>query len=328
MDHSFDPGFFFQMDAHYQKEGGVIIVWNSASGFAIPSIKMQHIDSSGIKQCGPLGVVVENTEFLISAPKSIYDSENDFTYVFYQSRYIDTSTYYQCLKGQKISSDGNLLWGDTGFSANSYSTYDYYPSALSIHPDNSILITYTECFTQYKHTDRAYKACESRAFRLTGDAQYIWTPNQIIVSDTLDSKCDYQITSYIEGQWILAWSENRKNPNTPFDINGIYAQNINEDGSLGPLHIFENQKLTDNKLNIWPNPSSGEVTISFSLESSSYVSYSIYNMHGHKVKSAIPILCNTGNNTIFFNSEDLKPGAYTVVLSDGKAIFSSSIVVN
>ncbi len=326
-DHSFDPGFFFNINAHYQKDGGVIIVWQSASEFLVPSIKMQHIDSAGELHCGQFGVVVEDTDNLLGMLESVYDLVNDVTYVFYQSRYLEVSTYYQCLKGQRISSDGDLLWGDTAFSANTYSTNEYYPTALTMHPDNSILVTYIESFTQYKHTDRAYTADEIKAFRLAGDAQYIWSPDRIIVSDTLDRKKDFQITSYIEGQWILVWSENRRNPLTQDNVDGIYAQNINENGSIGPMHILEHPSSKKNKLRIWPNPSSTTTSISYELDKAGKTNYYIYDIQGKKVKSTQITDCKAGTNTISFECNNMKPGIYSVFLTSGNQRYSSSFVI-
>ncbi len=75
----------------------------------------------------------------------------------------------------------------------------------------------------------------------------------IPVSDTASFKVYYAISEYTNGEWMFAWSDGRSLGQMNMG-GGIYAQNIIEDGTLGPLFIYDNPYAENTAILIAPNP--------------------------------------------------------------------------
>lgn len=78
-------------------------------------------------------------------------------------------------------------------------------------------------------------------------------------------------------------------------------------------------------LNIYPNPTKDNATISFELENSNNVDINIYNAMGSLVHSQKAGLLNSGNHKFDFNGSELTSGFYFVNLTIGDKVISKKI---
>jgi plastocyanin len=70
-------------------------------------------------------------------------------------------------------------------------------------------------------------------------------------------------------------------------------------------------------VNIFPNPSTGPVTIQYSLSNSSTVKIDLYDMMGRVVKNILSSDQSTGNYNLSYNLDDVVSGKYFVRFSIG-----------
>ena len=76
-----------------------------------------------------------------------------------------------------------------------------------------------------------------------------WTISSTSICSNLSNKDDIGITKFINDQIIVAWSDTRID-------NGVYAQNLNMDGTIGPLAVGINSIEKTESNFLFQNPSS------------------------------------------------------------------------
>lgn len=199
--------------------------------------------------------------------------------------------------GQKFSSTGSQLWGSNGIAFQPLNANQ--PSNFSTYvKDTNAICYYNESASAGNNLIKAFRTGKSGGF--------VWSGNIIIPGSLLSPKIRLNVDMISgNGMSVLCW-EDRRN-----DAGGIYAQNINFDGSFGipvGIHIL-NSEIPDNfKLyQNYPNPFNPETKIKFDIpdhslrngEKSIGVQLVIYDIVGQRVTTLI--------------DQNMKPGSYEVV---------------
>jgi serine protease AprX len=68
----------------------------------------------------------------------------------------------------------------------------------------------------------------------------------------------------------------------------------------------------------YPNPSTGNTTLSFELSKAGSVQVGVYSITGRLVKSFEKANLSAGKNELFIEAEDLPTGTYIIKLVSGK----------
>jgi hypothetical protein len=110
-----------------------------------------------------------------------------------------------------------------------------------------------------------------------------------------------------EGASSFDFNDNKRPYGNGFDI-GAYEYN----GVLG-INIFNNEH-GKNSISVFPNPSSGNMSIKYTLSKETSVKLVIYNIEGKEVKTITNNNLFEGTHIINFNTEDLKSGVYFIKL--------------
>jgi len=105
--------------------------------------------------------------------------------------------------------------------------------------------------------------------------------------------------------------------------NNLYIDDINLSGttSVGELE-------SSIALNVYPNPVSGNATVSISLANTEKVSVQVYNLVGELVYTANAGELSAGNHNISLNSTNLSNGVYFVKVTAGANNATRKITVN
>jgi PKD repeat protein len=108
--------------------------------------------------------------------------------------------------------------------------------------------------------------------------------------------------------------------------NNLYLDAINLTGPVSPTGI---NKLSQSiKLGVYPNPTSGEATVRFSLNDPATVKVSVINMLGQEVLAPIESTYSAGERSIALNQDNLLPkGIYSVNISINGANISRKLIV-
>ncbi len=99
--------------------------------------------------------------------------------------------------------------------------------------------------------------------------------------------------------------------------NGIYQTNIS---SVGDVLALDDKQNNLNEITLYPNPTTGKLTLSFTTQKSTNATWTLYNELGKKIKIDKQKLI-VGNNQINLDLKKLKKGVYFVSLEiDGRLV--------
>jgi hypothetical protein len=245
------------------------------------------------------------------APVASLISSTQETFVFWQEK--NTSQSLIGVYGQKFSSTGTRLWNDAGVAfkpldGNSFS------SLTSYTKDTNVFVYYLELGSGSNGLIKAFKTGPSSAFGWGGS---IITPGSL-----LSSKTRMSVALSPNGMSMLSWQDGRN------DGGGIYAQNINLDGTFGnpsgitPVsgNLPERFSLHQN----FPNPFNPSTKIKFDIPSmgtgSMTVKLIVYDILGNEVSRLIDGEIKAGEYEFSLDASGYSSGVYfykLTVFGDG-----------
>jgi len=284
---------------------GAVFVWYDDRDFnSLYSTYLQRVDSSGTLLFTANGVeasTLAGRQHL--NPAAIIDpATNDiFTFWIEQNPTQSQAGIY----GQKISATGNRLWTDNGMIFKAIdANVDLHMSAL-FHGGNE--------YVYYLEYIGAGTNNLANAFSVDSDGNFNWSGSIVSFSSVTSSKSRLVSDIFDNGVSVLAWSDERQ------DAGGIYAQNIQTDGSLGGIVTAELTSFTalPNEFVLeqnYPNPFNPTTNIKFRIADFGSVSLKVYDVLGNEVAILVNEEKPAGIYEVEFlsamNSRQLASGIY------------------
>jgi len=211
--------------------------------------------------------------------------------------------------GQKFSATGTRLWPDAGMVFQGLNQNQ--PSGMSIYSRNGSMIGYYS-EAQFGGANNLIKAFISDASGVIGWGGSIITPSSI-----LSPKVRLNVTQNSAGMSMLAWQDNRN------DGGGIYAQNINFDGTFGnPVGIINLNGNVPSKFALsqnYPNPFNPSTKIKFDIPGSSAVQafLSVFDVLGRELTTLVNEQLKPGRYEISWDASNYPSGVYFYKLTSG-----------
>lgn len=281
-------------------QGGFYVAWNDDRDLdQVNDSFIQHVDASGNTFFEPNGMQVSTSFAHKCLPLVAGYNDNNDIYVFWTQTKI-TKDDEPALFGQRISASGARLWTGNGKEIIPNDKGFYMLDGCDVRNNLSYIF-----FEMYGDdiTDRRI-----RAKCLDPDGNSAWDFEHISVSEVRKEAHHQFVSDYSGGQWIMVWSDTR---DTVFDL---YAQNINEDGSIGnPTGINEHDQQ---QVDVYPNPCHETLNIS----QTGYHQIHILNMAGQVVMEEN---IKEGVNSIKVGN--LNPGIYIIKLTGQKGTTSERL---
>lgn len=193
---------------------GFYIAWHdfTLSGTQA-SAWIQHVDSNGQVQFETNGLLLSTRINFNQFYPSVAKPENDVNvYVYW--REVNGEQNQWGIYGQKVSPEGNRIWGDEGKIIYVVGGEAYYPY-LADAVDEDVVILYENGSDQLK------------AARIDSNGSFVWEPSVVAVSDNTSAKVHLSASAFDGNQWVFAWEDSRSGNDD------IYAQNLNKNGSIG-----------------------------------------------------------------------------------------------
>ncbi len=193
---------------------GFYIAWHdfTLSGTQA-SAWIQHVDSNGQVQFETNGLLLSTRINFNQFYPSVAKPENDENvYVYW--REVNGEQNQWGIYGQKVSPEGNRIWGDEGKIIYVVGGEAYYPY-LADAVDEDVVILYENGSDQLK------------AARIDSNGSFVWEPSDVAVSDNTSAKVHLSASAFDGNQWVFAWEDSRSGNDD------IYAQNLNKNGSIG-----------------------------------------------------------------------------------------------
>lgn len=301
------------------ENGGAFYTWYDSPSIDEFDVWVQHVNADGnlVFPMNGVQASTNSSDRLHLSPSLSYLPESNELFVFWMEK--NGSQTAWGLYGQKISPSGNRLWTDSGMSF--VELCDTQISHISSMPaDTSIYISYLY---------GSYSTVAVKAFRINAEGTMFWTPT-IVSSETLGHKGSLAMAVNTEYRAFLAWKDERN------DSGGIYAQNVNPDGSLGnssSIDDYTSDSVSSYMLNQnTPNPFSTSTYISYSLSVAGVVELSVYDISGRQVRTLINDNQTAGLKSVVWNGNSssgnrLSPGLYFIRLRAGNIMQSKCMIL-
>jgi hypothetical protein len=201
--------------------GGALQFWYDARG-NVNHAYGQHILAAGTVAWTANGVVVSTAAGQIQVePTGFYNSVTSELFLFYINKNTDQNQWG--VYGQKINSAGTRQWTNSGRALVAMSTQERgIVNACII--DSGAVVSYFE-----KPAGDVTNA-RVKAIRIDGAGLPVWSPSPVTMCSALSCKDDLRSCINPFQQVIAVWQDMRSDPD-----GDIYLQDINSNGSLGPL---------------------------------------------------------------------------------------------
>jgi hypothetical protein len=199
---------------------GCVIAWHDdRDNNMLASVFVQQINASGQTVFQTNGVEAS----LMPGRNNFYPhlalpEGSDDVFVFWNE--MDGDQNNRGIYGQKISSAGARLWTDNGKPFVELSSTDIFPFGAKVSPTDM-----TVFFLQSSGGNNAHL----KAMRIATDGSFVWNDPVIALSSVQSNIIHPVVSHHNSNQWIAVWEDTR---NGQADI---YGQNIQTDGTLGPV---------------------------------------------------------------------------------------------
>ncbi|MCX6165901.1 MAG: T9SS type A sorting domain-containing protein, partial [Ignavibacteriae bacterium] len=306
----------YQPSVFSDGNNGAIYVWQSYVA-GPTNCYVQRKNSAGQIQFPVNGSTVGdvNTDLRFQ-PSACYMPTTQETYVFWQEK--NSTQSMIGVYGQRFSSDGTKQWVSTGFifkpmDGNSFASLSAYSR------DTSVLVYYVELIG-------AGTTGLVKGFKINRSGTFLWGSGSIITPCSNTSSKGRMSTGVNQNNMsILAFSDGR------LDANGIYAQNINYNGTFGPpTGIINSGNLTPDKFVLYqnyPNPFNPATTIKYDLAERTYVTLQIFDIVGRLVETLESGYQTAGGNEKTFEGKNRSGGIYYYKLSAGHNVETRKMVL-
>jgi Secretion system C-terminal sorting domain len=216
-------GFGIQMRPDLISDGndGAISYWYGDPVFGQLQAYVQHTRNDGIVLWDVDGMLVSTSPDLHFMPSAALDEANGFIYLVYGTSNGAQSQYG--VGAQKLDMNGNRLWTDNGVVVVPLGDNQPYSEYGFLADGGGVMLSWLE--NVFGGTDTFVKAA-----RLDENGTLQWGGTTQFLSNVESDKLHHSAAMTTNGQLVSVWVDKRN------DTSGdLYAQNINPDGTLGPL---------------------------------------------------------------------------------------------
>ncbi len=218
---------------------GFTIAFNTSNptSAALTSVYVQHVDSSGLLWSPTGTAATSSTSIQSYLGDYFHHNLNNETWIAIQATNTGQSASGNSF--QRVDANGILLLGANGVVVDPQVTSITTPVGFAQNGTNGTIIYFDGSFGQ--------QVIKATNINSAGTKQ--WTISSTSICSNLSNKDDIGITKFINDQIIVAWSDTRID-------NGVYAQNLNMDGTIGPLAVGINSIEKTESNFLFQNPSS------------------------------------------------------------------------
>jgi hypothetical protein len=204
---------------------------------ALTCVYLQHVDSTGATWSTNGTALTSSTTINSYLGDYFYNATTNQTWVGLQVTNSGQSASGNSI--QRVNNAGLNLCGTDGIVVDAQTTNMTIPVGIAQDDNNAILVYYTGGFNQV--------SIKATLIDTLGVKQ--WAFNEKAINVTASNKDDIGISRVNNHQLIVTWTDTRND-------NGIYAQNINDDGTLGPMAVGLNSIESNAGIQLIQNPSS------------------------------------------------------------------------
>ncbi|MDD4602891.1 MAG: T9SS type A sorting domain-containing protein [Bacteroidales bacterium] len=271
---------------------------------------IQHIDADANTLFPePVPVVIDAATDLERADFGIrYLPETQELLVVWAEK--NFSTHTASILGQKISSTGTRIWGD--------SAKELYPKVSMLDSTYAFLtlrksgINESILFFMKRITSSA--AIFSYANKLDPDGNSVWGKTTLL-SNKSGNNVALLALEEVGNQWVAYYTDQMDTTYSHLCKGQLFGQNIFNNGSIG-VGVKEIVPVLSS-LTVYPNPASGNISVDFELETSSNIQAALWSQDGRMIRNWEFSNVSVGKSHLSFDVKGIPDGLYILRLFNG-----------
>ncbi len=295
---------------------GVVVAWYDDRNLDnLYSSFVQRVSANGTVLFPANGSEVSTTSgFHHLSPSVAHLSSTDETFVFWAEK---NSLQSQAgVYGQKFSSNGSRLWANAGKTFTPLGPASLFGPYV-VTTDSATIVFFLEGNPSGLDDSLV-------AFKSNPDGNMVWAGSFVTLSRATHEKLHSVFTLSADGVAKAAWEDRRND-------GGIYAQNINPDGSLGslPVSVGEQHELPSSIMLMqnYPNPFNPSTKIGFRIKGTGYVTLKVFDALGREVATLVNEKKEPGTYTVDFDGSGLAGGVYFYRLSSDNVVLTKKLIL-
>ncbi len=287
--------FFFFPTVISDGNTGILCAFNTSNpnNAGLTCVYLQHMDSTGAKWSATGTPLTSSTAIQSYMGCYVHHDASNQTWIALQVT--NTSQSAAGCSVQRVSATGSVLLGADGVVVDAQTPDIIYPFGIAQNGNKAVILYMVGGFNNQK--------IKGTAIDSMGVKQ--WAFGQKTICAALSNKDDMGSTPFMNQSLIIVWSDTRID-------NGIYAQNLNDDGTIGPLAVgLTTNSIPENNFQII-NPSSS--LIIHASEPLNNARITIYTLEGKMVLQKTFYLLDGMYNVI--EADNLQMGMYIVAINE------------
>ena len=311
------------MDVHPVAGGGIMVTWNDDRYYTeIESAYMAYVQSNG-----EIGFAIENGQimglsgFRALHVKSTYDKATDSFYAIWNE--CSAGQSWNSVVAQRISKEGELLWGDNGvvlkpMEQTYYGCYNVTPGI-----NDEVAFFYMRNYTNNYGGNVEAFATLVNANDTTQRREYVFTKGERV-----SEKNGLKVTPMInDTYWVAKWTDNgtldELREGTAVDR--LMMQRINNDFSLGASAV-EAVRVENRSFEALATFVENEAMFATNMATETRATLAIYDINGALVATAFDGVLAAGIQYIEW-SADVPAGIYLATLTTTNGVETVKLLV-
>ena len=314
------------LDVQPSGDGGVVVAWNDDRyNTGYESAYMSYV-----KPNGELGFATDGdgqrlgyADYRALSVKCHYDPATD-SFIACWRECNNGQTAYR-MTAQRVSKEGELLWGENGLELEPYNTGTYAYPSIQMGRDGEVVFFY-----MYRH-DNSFGDVDAYAKLLDSESgESLWEEPTYIFTlcDEKTEKTNLRSTvMHNNGFWTVRWHDDGP-LGSEEDIERIYMQRVNRNRSIGnPEGAAVNlPQYSHHDAHFGSYIDSGYVFFDINMKKNSHVLINIYNLNGKFVAQPFNGYLTSGNHIIECG-ENCEAGAYIAVLKTNQSTQTIKLIM-
>ncbi len=310
------------LDVHPTGDGGFIVSWNDDRFYTeIESAYMAYVKSNG-----ELGFSADNGQILGLAGwrslhvRSYYDKASDSFYAIWNE--CSAGQSWSRMVGQRISKEGDLLWGENAVELKPMEQTSYLFSSIQNAANDEIAFFYMR---NYAGT---FGDVEAFVTTVNVNDTTIRRESEFTKGERVSEKASLETTPMYNGEyWIAKWEDRGSVTEVEegTDIDRLMIQRINNDFTLGVAAV-EAVRTENNYFEALATLVDGEAMFATNLAAATQATLAIYDINGALVATPFEGVLAAGKQYIEWNA-DVPAGIYLATLTTAYGVETVKLLV-
>ena len=310
------------LDVHPSGDGGVILTWNDDRYYE----EIEHPYMAYVKNNGELGFAIDNGQLLALNDwralhlKCLYDKASDSFYAIWNEA--SSSQSWNRVVAQRISKEGDLLWGDTALELKpmEQTNYAYFSVQSAINDEVAFFYmrNYAGSFGNVEAFVTTVNVNDTTARR----------ESEFTKGERVSEKSGLVTTPMIDGKyWVAKWTDGGSYEDEEM-VDKLLMQRINYDFTLGMPEgaAVEATRNNDNSFVALATLVEGEAMFATDMAVATQATLAIYDINGALVATPFDGVLAAGRQYIEW-AANVPAGIYVATLTTAHGVETVKLLV-